>query len=90
MKPNSIGPDFEKHVNGLQEETDRKMGCLERTQNISSVRVAEEPVNPGCCQGREEMMRCSDFFCIVSFVFRPFGTSCVFVSFYTTVLCLIP
>lgn len=24
--------------------------------------VAEEPMNPGCCQGCEEMMRCGDFF----------------------------
>lgn len=51
--------------------------------------VAEEPMNPECCQGCEEMTRCTVFF-IISFWFRVFGTMHILVFFYTTVFCLSP
>lgn len=51
--------------------------------------VAEKHMNPECCQGCEEMTRCTDFF-IISFWFRAFGTMHILVFIYTTVFCLSP
>lgn len=48
-------------------------GDRRESQTYLVSEVAEEPMNSGCWQGCEKIMRCGEFF-MVSFWLRPLGT----------------